>query len=396
MDPLHLDFDGTYEGEGLLRTHVRVRIRSEDYNRHRCTLVGAGGTELPEQLLGTRGTLQGRMADYGIITVERCRVGLPVVDGSNEAEAVLDQLRCVRELAKQFDLSHGSRGYVRWLLSGSRFLARLLGGTGDIWRSEGDDIGLVLCKKTEEETKPASGHAVDHHVLRPQLRFEVDVSNSSVEGMLESVTTWRESMAGIACTLAFYSRASVDWLCEEVGFIRPSGDEVWLERTHRFGRTVAVPPAESCGPWQQAFVNNVRENLGGQAAQVESWGRHLRSAIDFYVSSFVLSDESRFIALTTSLEAIKEAYLGQSGARDILEGGAWEELEGEIRRQVRERVDEAEVRARIYEKVPELNRPSYGTVVRAMAGFLGVEIGALYPDRLTFLDVRNVSGDMEN
>ena len=387
MNPLHLDFDGTYAGEGFLRAHVRARIRSEDY-RHRCTLVSPEGAALPDQLMGTHGTLRGRGADFDI-AAERCTVQAPLLDERNDAEAVFDELRCVRELARQFDLSQGSRAYVRWVLSGSRFLARFVGGVGREWRSREGDVALVLGGEVHEKAMPASGHAVDQQVLRPELRFEADASNLSVEQMLEQLPTWREAMASVACTLAFYSRASVEWLCEEVGFLRRDGEGVWLERTYRFRRTVAVPPMDSCGPWRETFVAEVRDNLGRQAAQLSAWGRHVRSAIDFYVSSFVLSDESRFIALTTSLEAIKEAYLRQTGAGDILEGGLWGELEGAIRQEIQARVGEADRRARVYEKVRELNRPSYRAVVEEMAEFLGVEMRTLYPGRLTFLEVRN-------
>ena len=391
MKPLHLNFVGDYLQDGTGKRRLRFRIRSIDYNISRLTVESMDGLAL-DDILGSEGRISATLEDFEVVGT-RCRVPRSLGAGkASDTEALVDDLTLTRRLATQgrdLSLPEGSGAYGCWVVSGSRFLARLIGTGGVNFDESEKQVSLLLNQDRRETANPASGHAVDEYVLRPEIVVEADASGRSVADTLQLLGQGRRLVDVVSHVLAFYSRASVEWLSEEFGVKRVNGEKEWLRRAYRFRRVLSVPPIEDCGPWDDESVRRVRRDLHLEAARLLGWSDHVLSAIDAYVSSFVLSAQSEFLALTTSLEATKEAFLQATRGATVMEDGAWKALTKTLRKTIREEITDESVRESVYEKMAELNRPAYGRVVVRMVDRLGVDLADIYPDGLTFISMRN-------
>ena len=391
MKPIHLDCLADYRlGDGSKR-RIRCRIRSMDHNNSRVTVEPADG-QPAEELLETEGEVRGAFEDVEIVST-RCRVPRPVQSvPTTDAEAYLDDLTLTRTLVSHgsdLALAEGSHTYGRWLVSGSRLLERLVGGSEMAVENANGGVSLRLDANALESERWYSGHAVNEYTLRPYFEIETDGSGTSVAEALGVLERWRRSVERMSSVLSFYSGASVQWLGEELGLRRSNGEEEWLRRIYRFPRVLSVPSVNACGPWSEELLTRIKTDLWGEAERLGQRGDHLASAIDFYVSSFVLAAQSEFFALTTALEAAKEAYLRGTGSADLLGAAEWRSLERSVRKCVRTAVADRNVRASIVEKMRELNRPAYGRAVSEMVRVLGVPIEDIYPNGFSFISMRN-------
>lgn len=391
MKPIQLDFLGVYTPAGRSRRQLRFRFRSNDYNMCAITVEPADGMAT-DDIQGTEGKVEATFDDLSA-TATRCRVGEALeFEGGTETPAFVDELELKRTLLDgggDFPLPEGSRPYARWVTSGSRFVARLADGDGVRFENSGLRFVLGLDRKKTEAARPGSGHAVDEYTLRPNVTIEGSGANFVVSDTLRLAREWRPRVGRVCSVLAFYSRASVEWLGEEVGFRRANGETTWLRRTYRFRRVLSVPQARVTEGRGKGVVTRVRRELWDEAERLGEWSEHIRSAVDFYVSSFVLTAQSEFFALTTALEATKEGFLARGEVEGTVEVERWKALGKSLKEAIRSAVPEGEARRNMYEKLPELIRWSYGRVVMEMVKELAIDIDDIYPNGLSFLKIRN-------
>ncbi len=382
---------------------VKMRFRTDSPNHY--SLIGVSNSEFLPQAAGTLVGHHERHQEREVRAESAFVSGAPEVSNplgtgpEYEVGFSIDELSVVNKEVRKYlgtiPFPEGTHLTSTWLLSGSRFLAELLADKPLELAIARGRATLYLVPDEHGDVVARSGHALRETTFLPELRCTAEVGNLKVAATDAICEGWQNDVEFLASCLGFYSQATVNWLSERRAFVLAEGEEPERELSRRFRfRRISTGPV---APKQILTAADVRLNLESTLAIARQWGNHLCSAIEFYVSSFLLSDESRFIALSTAVEALKEAFLVGRGAPSILPKADWKLLRKAVEEACRdtlskidrETLNRDEAFELVSEKVGELNRPSYKRVVRQLVDHLGTKVDDLYPVDFTFIPVRN-------
>jgi len=122
----------------------------------------------------------------------------------------------------------------------------------------------------------------------------------------------------------------------------------------------------------------------------------LNSAIGSYLQALILPHAAGFLLLNTALESMKESYLLALSERELVDESVFKQLTDAIKKDIKFTLPDAiadapRIRASMYGKLRELNRPPYQQVVREMCKAWDVKLDDLYPEaeKLSFTSVRD-------
>jgi len=394
ITPLLLECNAEFVDENDVRHPVHLRLRSEAANR--CTLVGItqGASGIAPHLFGA---LEGVVDEKRTLRSETAfvsHVQPAEKKQTNSIDFLVDDLSLVTSslndmVTAKVSLSASTDLSSTWVLSGSRFISELLCEGQIAFESNGTSVDFRLERDAHTNLAERSGHAIEETTLLPVLRFRKSSGGAEMGRCIELMNSWQEEVDYISSCLAFYSQATVAWLDRTRALIHDARSSQDLSREMRFRRVSLGPPHRRV----HVPAADVRTNLSTTASIAKSWGQHFLSAIDFYVSSFILADESRFIALSTSAEALKEAYQSAAGKRKLFTTGEFKKLKTAVEKPIQDLLasfNKAELVPKLMgEKILEMNRPSYKDVIDELCKLLEVNRADLYPDDFTFVKMRN-------
>lgn len=336
--PLRYEFEADFVVSDEQRYRMGVRLHSSASNE--CSLVGAIANPIETHLFGRlEGKFEGDSirAETAFVNCIQRQPGGSLQEVDFQLDDLTIQMGAMWKMAEAgLVMSPTSELTTTWVLSGSRFIAELLKEGPMTFAIDGAQVEFSLEPDEHVDVVERSGHAVREATLLPVLRYRKAAGQTLLSDALAQMQPWQDSVDYLSTWLAFHSKATVAWLERSHGFKHGAGAEPLLwSREFRFRRVSIGPP--------NLLVQgtaDVRQNLAAMASMAAKWGAHIRSAVDFYVSSFVLGDESRFIALSTALETLKEAYQQATGETEFLPETKFKKIREVVRLAISEKLKE--------------------------------------------------------
>lgn len=343
--------------------------------------------------IGATGTVEGSLPDGRSLYVEKAAVA-EILERSAGAIAISFVVESVHVHTAAGPYSRalfpkGTDCVFRWILTGTAWLDDWLNHSrpeSSFKLAESHELQIEGQEVAHPIQASRLGHAARSLYTVPVLTFKVDASGKTLDDIKSS--TPQGLVDNLLTALSCLSRSRIEWTHRTLSVVHPD-DEQQAESVFRLATPNVLRSFTYPGIYPPSVPPRVIEFA---CTRLREFGESLRSAIQFYVASFGLAEEQSFVALTTSLEALKQTHIDGQPVQGILSDDDFGGLRSRVEESVTQYLTESggsSALDSICEKLNELNRPAYATVVRDMCAKLNVNLQEIYPNELTFISVRN-------
>jgi hypothetical protein len=343
--------------------------------------------------LGSTGTIEGGLIDGRSLRVEKATVAeiLERTAGAISISFAVESVYIHRAAGpySRSVFSDNTNSIFTWVLTGAAWLDDWIKNSGPnpCFRLSSDCELMIEGREILHPIQSSRlGHAARSLYSVPVLTYKQSASGKTLEDIKAKVP--QELADNLLTALSCFSRSRIDWTQRSLSIAHPD-DEQHAESVFRMATPTVLINYAYPGIYPPKVPSSVIEFASTRVGEV---GESLRSAIQFYVASFGLVEHQAFVALTTSLEALKQSHIERQPVSGILPEENFKELRNRVQERIKEHLTGTEFTFaidQISEKLSELNRPAYAAVVKDMCVKLNVDLAQIYPNELTFISVRN-------